>query len=116
MTLTDTAVSALGAAGDPAAIRRAVADLGPEHLEDALDVLGMPEERRRAVRGACAGAALRVGELAIGGADLIREGIVDRGPAIGAMLMDLLEVVLERPELNERRHLLAEARRRASAE
>ena len=51
------------------------------------------------------GNALRISDLAIGGGDLIKEGIKP-GPAMGEILRNLLEKVLEEPELNTRERLL----------
>lgn len=49
--------------------------------------------------------------LAVGGDDLVAEGIVTAGPALGALLDRLLDAVLEDPALNRREALLALARR-----
>ena len=44
-------------------------------------------------------------DLAVNGGDLIRLGF-SQGPAIGAMLQELLEIVLDDPQKNEREWLL----------
>lgn len=54
--------------------------------------------------------ALSLSELAIGGAELISEGAVPRGPAVGAALKRLLAAVIEEPALNQRDQLLQLAR------
>jgi tRNA nucleotidyltransferase (CCA-adding enzyme) len=53
---------------------------------------------------------LSVGDLAVDGSDLMELG-VPAGPAVGTTLRGLLEMVLERPELNSRDALLDHARR-----
>ena len=51
------------------------------------------------------GNALKISDLAIGGGDLIKEG-VKPGPEMGEILRGLLEKVLEEPELNTREILI----------
>jgi tRNA nucleotidyltransferase (CCA-adding enzyme) len=51
-------------------------------------------------------------ELAISGRDVMQEWGIGPGPQIGAALRELLELVTDRPELNEREALLAELRQR----
>lgn len=53
------------------------------------------------------GQALSIRDLAVNGNDLIREG-VSPGPAMGEILQQLLELVLEEPERNVRETLLEE--------
>lgn len=110
LALTGEGAQALATAADPVAIRRAVAQLKREHLDAALDVLAAEPPRRDEVAAALEGAALTVGELAIKGRDLIAEGIVTPGPAIGQRLAVLLDAVLDDPTLNTRAELLARAR------
>ena len=55
------------------------------------------------------GAPLSVGELAIGGADLIAAGF-KKGPVVGRVLKELLNEVLQEPELNTRSRLLERGR------
>lgn len=56
------------------------------------------------------GRALSVKDLAVGGEDLAALG-VPRGPRMGAILKELIEMVLEDPDSNERETLLMIARR-----
>jgi tRNA nucleotidyltransferase (CCA-adding enzyme) len=49
--------------------------------------------------------------LAVSGADLIRELGVERGPEVGRWLHRLTQLVVEKPEENERARLLAWLRR-----
>lgn len=115
VTLTRAANAALASEVDPPAIRRQVAALDRAHLGDALAVIEAPAEARARVHAACDGAALTAGELAIGGRDLIAEAIVKPGPAMGRLIVELLEQVLDDPGRNTREGLLAEARRVAAA-
>ena len=115
VTLTRAANAALASEVDPPAIRRQVAALGRAHLGEALAVIEAPAEARARVHAACDGAALTAGELAIGGRDLIAEAIVKPGPAMGRLIAELLEQVLDDPGRNTREGLLAEARRVAAA-
>ena len=55
------------------------------------------------------GAPLTLGELAVGGDDLKKAGF-EKGPQIGRTLNQLLQVVLENPDLNTRAALLERAR------
>ncbi|MCD4734199.1 HD domain-containing protein [bacterium] len=55
--------------------------------------------------------ALTIGDLAIGGAELLTITEKPAGPWVGTVLHQLLELVLERPELNQREELLHEAER-----
>ena len=54
--------------------------------------------------------AVTIAELAVTGRDLIDEKGYSSGPAIGAELSRLLELVMEDPSRNERERLLAEVR------
>jgi tRNA nucleotidyltransferase (CCA-adding enzyme) len=54
-------------------------------------------------------------ELAISGRDVMEEWGIGPGPQIGAALRELLELVTDRPELNEREALLGELRQRRGA-
>lgn len=54
------------------------------------------------------------GKLAVTGADLIELGMKP-GPAMGALLKELEELVLDDPSINERERLLAEAAKRKPA-
>jgi tRNA nucleotidyltransferase (CCA-adding enzyme) len=107
-------------------VRRWVRRVGPDLLEDLYelnraDVLGKGKDasgdlerlaalKERVAAVLSAGAAMSVRELAIGGDDLLRELSLVPGPRIGSVLRDLLEEVIENPELNVRELLLARAR------
>lgn len=54
-------------------------------------------------------------DLAVNGSDLMRELGMPAGPAIGKVLHDLLEIVLDDPSQNSREVLLSEARKILSA-
>lgn len=56
--------------------------------------------------------AFGIGDLAIGGKELMDELSLPEGPQVGRLLHGLLEWVLDDPERNEASTLLAEARRR----
>lgn len=113
LTLTGEGTFSLRDARTPVEIRRAVSTLGREHLPAALDVLAATPERRHDVHDAIEGAALTVRELAIKGRDLIGEGIVSKGPAVGERLAALLDDVLVDPGLNSLEALLERARQLA---
>ena len=74
-------------------------DLGGAHR---VDVVGSWRSLRRELRMR---PALSVGDLAVDGNDLIRMGLKP-GPRFGRILHDLLECVLDDPELNRRETLL----------
>ncbi len=108
------------------AVRRFLRQIGPENLSDlvgmrAADTLGnglrrrlapeVEELQRRCARVLEQENALSVRDLAVGGADLMRELDLAPGPIIGRLLHHLLELVLEEPELNTRDALLGEARK-----
>jgi tRNA nucleotidyltransferase (CCA-adding enzyme) len=110
VALLGDAARELTALEDPIAIRRAAARLGRGYIDDAIAIATPPAERVATLRAALERAVLEVGELAIGGRDLLAEGIAKPGPALGAMLKSLLDHVLERPQDNERELLFARAR------
>lgn len=114
LALTGDGVRGLQVARTPVEIRRAVANLGPSFVSLALDVLGPSTARREEVQSAIEGAALTIGDLAVKGGDLIAEGIVTKGPAVGQRLAELLNDVLVDPDLNTRECLLLRARARRS--
>jgi len=99
---------------DRVAVRRWLSGLG----EGAADVLAaLPRSERQPLEATVAGIhrahdPLRLGDLAVNGADLIAAGVPE-GPAIGETLRRLLALVLEDPERNTRESLLAAARERA---
>ncbi|MCB9701689.1 MAG: hypothetical protein H6711_07350 [Myxococcales bacterium] len=115
MALTRASNAALATIAGAPAIRRAVAELGRAHLADALAIIEVEPGRRQEVLAACEGAALSVGELALRGRDLIAEGLLRPGPAIGRIQGELLSWVLDEPGRNQPEILLAEARRRLDA-
>jgi hypothetical protein len=96
-------------------VRRWLRRVGREYVHDLLrlalyDASGRPRPddariretealRRRADAEMRAGAALEIGDLAIGGDELRALGI-SAGPAMGEILRDLLERVTDDPSLN----------------
>ena len=116
----------LPAADAPAAdIRRWLAAVEPDRAPDRFALVeasisaGQADadtpDRLRAAREMLAEAPpLRVGDLAIGGRDLIRLGLKP-GPRFGELLDALLDRVLDDPSLNTRDALVAEATRRTDA-
>lgn len=79
---------------------------------------GVPARARRLYRRALRVAyrdPVEVTDLAVDGEDLMREGGVARGPALGSMLRRLRDLVLEDPARNERTYLLQLARAWAAA-
>jgi len=120
-------------APDPQRARRFLKKHGAEGARDLLDhkeadLLGKrgsegeppPVEELaklaafRAAVEAERGSPYRLADLAIGGDDLIALGLRP-GPAIGRILRELLDAVVDNPELNTRDELLRRARRLASA-
>jgi poly(A) polymerase/tRNA nucleotidyltransferase (CCA-adding enzyme) len=107
------------------AVRRFMRKVGVENLKDILEIRmadrrgngmrdGMPqpirELLRRIDRVIEAENAITVRDLDIDGYALMDEFGVKPGPVIGHILNELLEVVLDSPELNTRETLLAKAR------
>ena len=102
-------------------LRRVGADLAPDLYRlgraDALgkglptdgDLERIAELEARAARVLASGSALSIRDLAIGGRELQELGMTP-GPAMGQVLAQLLEKVLDDPERNTRETLLAEAR------
>jgi hypothetical protein len=64
---------------------------------------------RRALRTGWS-AAVELADLAVDGEELMQHAGITRGPALGASLRHLLDVVLDEPTLNTRDALLAAAR------
>jgi tRNA nucleotidyltransferase (CCA-adding enzyme) len=108
-----------------AAVRRFLARVGPENIEsllalrvaDGTAIVGRPVDPRsleplRARMDAVLAAkeAFGLSDLAVKGDDLRAIG-VPPGRAMGAMLKELLETVMDDPALNERERLLEIARR-----
>ncbi|MCX7776204.1 MAG: HD domain-containing protein [Rectinemataceae bacterium] len=107
-----------------AAVRRLIARVGPEHLQDLLTLriadtiatVGGPsswpfldELQRRAEALLMQKQALSLKDLAIDGDDLAAIG-VPRNRSMGVLLKELLDAVLEDPSLNTRDTLLAIAK------
>lgn len=108
--LTDPAIAPLGRLRDAEAIRRLAAALGRRHLADATDMLAREWAQIVTIEEACRGAALAVGELAVGGQALVDAGIAQPGPGLGRLLAGLLDWVLAAPERNQADLLLERAR------
>jgi tRNA nucleotidyltransferase/poly(A) polymerase len=107
-----------------AAVRRFLARVGPEAVEPLLSLrladtsatFGLPADprglmpfRERIEKVLEEGKALKLKDLAIGGAELASIG-VPRGPVMGKILAELLETVLDDPAQNEAERLLGIAR------
>jgi tRNA nucleotidyltransferase/poly(A) polymerase len=104
-----------------AAIRRLIVRTGTDLLEDLLDlamadrlsmmsdqtsVEKMRELRSRVHEELGHGLPMRIADLAVDGADVMREAGLKPGPAVGRILGHLHQRVIESPELNERKILL----------
>jgi tRNA nucleotidyltransferase (CCA-adding enzyme) len=113
-----------------AAVRRFIAKIGPENLEDLFllreadhigsgrerDAGGLDELRARVAAELAAGVALDLQGLAVDGSDLMSELGIAPGPDLGRLLDWLLERVIADPSINTRDGLLDLARRRLSSE
>lgn len=126
---TDRAVHLLAAPGRPpvagatdAELRRWLAAVGPARAADRFALIearietgqadpDAPERLARVRAELATHPALAVGDLAIGGRDLIGLGMKP-GPHFGDLLDELLDLVLDDPSLNARDLLLAEVERR----
>lgn len=108
------------------AVRRFIARVGDENIEDLFelriaDATGnpktafKPEEiealQRRISEVREKDMALKITDLKINGNDLMSIGIT-KGPQIGEILNDLLEMVLDDPMINTKEKLLEEAEKR----
>jgi tRNA nucleotidyltransferase (CCA-adding enzyme) len=106
----------------PQAVRRFLRRVGPEHVEAVLalraaDIRGSgraqdPDDeiaplRARIEEQLRLATALKVSDLAVDGADVMRALGVPPGPVVGRVLNRLLERVLDDPTLNTRDGLLA---------
>lgn len=89
-----------------------VAGKGEEHSADAAGAFDRMHELVVASRAA--GEAVRRGELAVTGADIVALGVT--GPAVGEVLAELLNQVIGDPSLNRRDWLLARAARMVTRE
>lgn len=111
----------------PRGLRRLFAEFGEDGARDLLDLkladmvgtggayAGQAYDAFRAFRDRFEAAraeatALGVRDLAIDGHDVMRELKIGPGPEVGRVLERLLDLVLERPELNEREALLERVR------
>ena len=104
-----------------AAVRRLVARVGTENIDDLLalreaDGLSRGEERtldeNRTIRERISrilesDAAFKIKDLAITGEDVMKVLGMEEGPEVGAILRKLFDIVLEHPELNSRESLIA---------
>ncbi|UCG85633.1 MAG: CCA tRNA nucleotidyltransferase [Gemmatimonadota bacterium] len=97
--------------GSPAHVRRWMAQAGSA-VDDLVAIWvaqGADARLRVAVkRIRASGAPLTLGELAVDGEDLLAAGI-EQGPEVGRILQQLLDEVLQEPELNSRTRLLQRA-------
>lgn len=106
------------------AVRRFMRKVGLENLEELIDLRmadrkgngqrgGMPqpikELRKRIDKIIEAENAITVKDLKINGHDVMDEFKVSPGPIVGAILNELLELVLDAPEMNERAVLMENA-------
>jgi poly(A) polymerase/tRNA nucleotidyltransferase (CCA-adding enzyme) len=109
-----------------AAVRRFVARVGEEHIPDLLalrraDQVGTCDDSspspalaafsRRLEKVLAAARALTLRDLAVNGRDIMQSLGLSPGPQVGILLGQLLESVLEDPQLNERERLLEIAER-----
>ncbi|WP_319561373.1 HD domain-containing protein [Marispirochaeta sp.] len=103
-----------------AAVRRFIARVGTEHLENLImlrraDSYGLerrplPLEYVKTLQSRITGllsdeAAVKLKDLAVNGSDLMEQGI-PAGPLLGVILDQLLETVLDDPEMNTREKLI----------
>ncbi|HSQ58900.1 MAG TPA: HD domain-containing protein [Acidobacteriota bacterium] len=108
-----------------AAVRRFLRAVGPEHVADLFDLriadnvgngtkVGFPHylgELTGRIEGILSAAhAFTIRDLAVDGRDVMRERRVPAGPAVGRILDQLLEEVIEHPERNDRPYLLRRLR------
>jgi poly(A) polymerase/tRNA nucleotidyltransferase (CCA-adding enzyme) len=107
-----------------AAVRRFLAKVGPDLLDDLLrlreadnmgsgrprEATGVDELRARARAELDRQVPLSLADLAVDGRDLIDEVGLTPGPIVGALLARLLDSVISEPSRNVRDRLLADAR------
>ncbi|MEA2544839.1 MAG: hypothetical protein QOI09_112 [Chloroflexota bacterium] len=107
-----------------AAVRRFLAKIGPDAIEDLFalreadnegsgvprDAEALGELRARIAAELAAGPILDRSALAVDGSDLMTELGVPAGPALGRILAALFERVVEEPRLNDRPTLMLLAR------
>jgi poly(A) polymerase/tRNA nucleotidyltransferase (CCA-adding enzyme) len=108
-------------------VRRFIRRIGEENLADLFALrradaesrdpesgsTGLEELERRIRHELDSRHSTRIEDLVVDGRDVIREGGVEAGPEVGIILAELLEAVLEDPELNDRETLLEMVRRRS---
>ena len=99
----------VGAMGGALAVGTTMALLRPRESPTDGDLERIAELEARAARVLASGSALSIRDLAIGGRELQELGMTP-GRAMGQVLAQLLEKVLDDPERNTRETLLAEAR------
>jgi tRNA nucleotidyltransferase (CCA-adding enzyme) len=75
------------------------------------DLASLDELRDRVTALLKAGAALSTRDLKLNGRELMTELDLAPGPIVGDVLRELVELVTEQPDANERGRLLEEARR-----
>ena len=110
LALTDPANAALARLSDPVALRRLAAALGRRHLADATDMIVREWSQLVIIEEAVRGAPLGIGELAVGGKELVAAGVATPGPGLGKLLAALLDWTLEVPARNRAPELLDQAR------
>jgi poly(A) polymerase/tRNA nucleotidyltransferase (CCA-adding enzyme) len=105
----------------PATVRRFMARIGTENLDDLFalreadcrsrdlteELAALEELRSRVQVELRERSGVHLKDLAVGGEDVMRELGLPPGPQVGAVLQRLFERVLESPELNQKTALLA---------
>jgi tRNA nucleotidyltransferase (CCA-adding enzyme) len=103
------------------AVRRFIARIGKDNIEDLLalreadglsrgDAKTLEENRTiraRVERILASDAAFKIKDLAITGGDVMELLGMGEGPEVGAILRELFDIVLERPEYNSREKLIS---------
>jgi tRNA nucleotidyltransferase (CCA-adding enzyme) len=109
----------------PATVRRFMARVGVEHLEDLFalreadcrsrdlddEVAALNELRSRVEAELRERSGVHISDLAVSGEDVMVELGIGPGPEVGRTLQRLLEHVLDSPEVNKREVLLAMMRK-----
>jgi tRNA nucleotidyltransferase (CCA-adding enzyme) len=98
VALVREAAALRAGAPDDTALRRALGRIGRAAAGDLAELVPAAADRLTAI--ASAGDPLTAGDLALGGADVMRILGVPPGPAIGRAIARLLDRVLEDPALN----------------
>ncbi len=99
---------------EAAAVRRAMSQMEPEVWDALVELNRYGQDIRRLTKEIReAGHCLSLKTLAVKGQNLMEAGIKP-GKEMGQMLHDLLELVLERPEMNEKEKLLDYAKRQGA--